>query len=99
MLSVRERRCTLAYPVYSPEETVKAVAVLKSLGTPCLIHQPKYSLFVREIENGLLDVLENNGVGCIPFSPLAQGLAQRQVSKRHTGGFPGCKAAWVPESR
>ena len=59
---------------YSADETRAAVAILRSLGTPCLIHQPKYSMFVREPEQGLLDVLAEEGVGCIPFSPLAQGL-------------------------
>src|SRR3954466_10246647 len=54
---------------YSAEQTKKAVEVLKRLGTPCLIHQPKYSMFERWVEGGLLDVLEKNGVGCIPFSP------------------------------
>ena len=48
--------------------------LLKVLGTPCIIHQPKYSLFDRWVEDGLLDLLEKEGVGCIPFSPLAQGL-------------------------
>jgi L-glyceraldehyde 3-phosphate reductase len=69
---------------YSPEQTEMAVAVLKRLGTPCLIHQPKYSIFVREAEQGLLNVLEKNGIGCIPFSPLAQGL----LSGRYLNGIP-----------
>ena len=59
---------------YQPEESAKAFEILKQLGTPCLIHQPKYSMFDRWVEDGLLDVLEDYGVGCIPFSPLAQGL-------------------------
>ncbi len=59
---------------YSPEQTSEAVAILKRLGTPCLIHQPKYSMFERWVEKGLLDVLEKEGVGCVVFSPLAQGL-------------------------
>jgi L-glyceraldehyde 3-phosphate reductase len=59
---------------YTAEQTSQACAILKELGTPCLIHQPKYSMFVRWVENGLLDVLEEEGVGCIAFSPLAQGL-------------------------
>jgi len=54
---------------YNAEQTEKAVSILNSLGTPCLIHQPKYSMFVRTPEEGLLDVLEKKGVGCIPFSP------------------------------
>ena len=59
---------------YKEDEAKKAIAILKNLGTPCLIHQPKYSMFDRWVEDGLLDVLEDHGVGCIPFSPLAQGL-------------------------
>jgi L-glyceraldehyde 3-phosphate reductase len=62
----------------------KAFQILKELGTPCLIHQPKYSMFVRWVENGLLDVLEEFGVGCIPFSPLAQGL----LTDRYLKGIP-----------
>ncbi|MFD0792587.1 L-glyceraldehyde 3-phosphate reductase [Mucilaginibacter litoreus] len=69
---------------YPAEEAAKAVAILKELGTPCLIHQPKYSMFVREPEQGLLDVLEENGVGCIPFSPLAQGL----LTNKYLHGIP-----------
>ena len=59
---------------YDAEESARAFSILRSLGAPCLIHQPKYSMLNREIENGLLDVLEKDGVGCICFSPLAQGL-------------------------
>jgi L-glyceraldehyde 3-phosphate reductase len=59
---------------YDAEQTKQACAILKRLGTPCLIHQPKYSMFVRWVEDGLLDVLGEEGVGCIAFSPLAQGL-------------------------
>ena len=59
---------------YKAEEAKKAIKILKDLGTPCLIHQPKYSMFERWVEDGLMDVLGDNGVGCIPFSPLAQGL-------------------------
>jgi len=59
---------------YQPKEAKKAFKILKDLGTPCLIHQPKYSLFNRWIEDGLLDLLENSGVGTICFSPLAQGM-------------------------
>ena len=69
---------------YQKEEAQKAIEILKSLGTPCLIHQPKYSMFERWVENGLLDVLEQNGVGCIPFSPLAQGL----LTDRYLKGIP-----------
>jgi L-glyceraldehyde 3-phosphate reductase len=59
---------------YKPEETQKAIDILKSLGTPCLVHQPSYSMFNRWIEDGLLEVLEKNGVGSVVFSPLFQGL-------------------------
>lgn len=69
---------------YGPAETEKAVEILNKLGTPCLIHQPKYSMFDRWVENGLLDVLERKGVGCIPFSPLAQGL----LSNKYLKGIP-----------
>lgn len=69
---------------YQPEEAAKAIDILKQLGTPCLIHQPRYSMFDRWVENGLLDVLEQNGVGCIPFSPLAQGL----LSNKYLKGIP-----------
>ena len=75
---------------YSPTETEKACKILKNLGTPCLIHQPKYSMFERSIEKGLLDVLEKNSVGCIPFSPLAQGL----LTNKYLQGIPeGSRAA------
>jgi L-glyceraldehyde 3-phosphate reductase len=69
---------------YGPEETVRAAEILKSLGTPCLIHQPKYSMFDRWVEDGLMDVLGEKGIGCIPFSPLAQGL----LSNKYLNGIP-----------
>lgn len=69
---------------YHPAEAAKAIAILKQLGTPCLIHQPKYSIFDRWIENGLLDLLGNEGVGCIPFSSLAQGL----LTNKYLNGIP-----------
>jgi L-glyceraldehyde 3-phosphate reductase len=69
---------------YRPSEAKKAIKILKQLGTPCLIHQPKYSMFERWVEDGLLDVLKENGVGCIPFSPLAQGL----LTDRYLKGIP-----------
>src|SRR5919112_1075322 len=69
---------------YKADEAKKAIDVLKQLGTPCLIHQPKYSMFERWIEDGLLDVLEAEGVGCIPFSPLAQGM----LTNKYLGGVP-----------
>ncbi len=59
---------------YSPAQTLEASRILKELGTPCLIHQPRYNMFDRWIEDGLLDVLEEEGIGCIAFSPLCQGI-------------------------
>ncbi|MEO6356539.1 MAG: L-glyceraldehyde 3-phosphate reductase [Ferruginibacter sp.] len=59
---------------YRLTEAKQAIKILDELGTPCLIHQPKYSMYERWVEDGLLDELEANGIGCIPFSPLAQGL-------------------------
>ncbi len=69
---------------YPPAESQKAIDILKQLGTPCLIHQPRYSMFDRWVEDGLLDVLGKNGVGCIPFSPLAQGL----LTNKYLKGIP-----------
>jgi len=69
---------------YPADEAAKAIRLLKQMGTPCLIHQPKYSMFVRWVEEGLLDVLEQEGVGCIPFSPLAQGL----LTNKYLHGIP-----------
>ena len=77
---------------YNAQETKAAVAVLKKLGTPCLIHQPKYSMFERWVENGLLDVLQTEGIGCIPFSPLAQGL----LTDRYLKGIPADSRAGKP---
>ena len=59
---------------YDASQTRTAVEILESLGTRCLIHQPKYSMFNRWVEEGLLELLGKKGIGCIPFSPLAQGL-------------------------
>jgi L-glyceraldehyde 3-phosphate reductase len=69
---------------YSPERTREAAAILERLGTPLLIHQPSYSMLNRWIEDGLLDVLGELGVGCIGFSPLAQGL----LTDRYANGIP-----------
>jgi len=69
---------------YSPENTLKASKILRELGTPCLIHQPKYSMFERTPEKGLLDVLEKENIGCIVFSPLAQGL----LTDKYLKGIP-----------
>ena len=77
---------------YQKEEAERACQILKELGTPCLIHQPKYSMFVRWVEDGLLDVLEEQGVGCMPFSPLAQGL----LTNKYLGGIPTDSRAAKP---
>lgn len=77
---------------YPADEARKAIAILRQLGTPCLIHQPKYSMFVRWVEEGLLDVLEEEGVGCIPFSPLAQGL----LTNKYLKGIPADSRAARP---
>jgi L-glyceraldehyde 3-phosphate reductase len=75
---------------YSPERTREAAAILRDLGTPLLIHQPSYSMLNRWVEEGLLDVLEDEGVGCIAFSPLAQGM----LTDRYLDGIPeGSRAA------
>lgn len=69
---------------YGPDMTREAARILRELGTPCLIHQPRYSMFDRWVEDGLLDLLEQEGIGCIVFSPLAQG----QLTDRYLGGIP-----------
>lgn len=69
---------------YNPEQTARAAKILRELGTPCLIHQPKYHMFERTVEKGLLDVLTAEGIGCIPFCPLAQGL----LTNRYLAGIP-----------
>ena len=75
---------------YNPDQTRRAVEILNKLGTPCLIHQPSYNMFDRWIEGGLLDVLVEEGVGCIVFSPLAQG----QLTDRYLNGIPsGARAS------
>ena len=84
---------------YSAEQTRQAVGILRELGTPCLIHQPIYNMFERWIEDSLLDVLEQEGIGCIVFSPLAQGL----LTDRYLNGVPqGARATktervWLTE--
>jgi len=77
---------------YGPEKSEKASKILKSLGTPCLIHQPSYNMFNRWIEEGLLDVLNREGIGCIVFSPLAQGL----LTNRYLDGIPEDSRAAKP---
>ncbi|MDD4107312.1 MAG: L-glyceraldehyde 3-phosphate reductase [Prolixibacteraceae bacterium] len=69
---------------YPAEMTRKAAHILKELGTACIMHQPRYSMFERWVEDGLLDILEKEGIGCIPFSPLAQGL----LTDRYLHGIP-----------
>jgi len=69
---------------YTAEQSIRAIEILEKLGTPCLIHQPRYNMFDRWVEQDLLRVLKDRGVGCIPFSPLAQGL----LSSRYLKGIP-----------
>jgi L-glyceraldehyde 3-phosphate reductase len=69
---------------YNPEQTRQAASILRALGTPCLIHQPRYSMLDRWVEDGLLDTLEKEGIGSIVFSPLAQG----QLTDRYLNGIP-----------
>jgi L-glyceraldehyde 3-phosphate reductase len=77
---------------YSADHTTEAAALLRNLGTPCLIHQPRYSMFDRWIEGGLTEVLGHEGIGCIAFSPLAQGL----LTDRYLGGIPKGSRASTP---
>src|SRR6058998_1873147 len=77
---------------YSPEETRRAAHLLQTLGTACLIHQPNYSMFNRALEGGLLAVLRDLGIGCIVFSPLAQGL----LTDRYLSGIPADSRAAKP---
>src|SRR5258708_8413536 len=69
---------------YQPAESAKAFEILKKLGTPCLIHQPRYSMLDRWVENGLLDLLGKEKVGCITFSSLAQGM----LTNKYLKGIP-----------
>jgi L-glyceraldehyde 3-phosphate reductase len=69
---------------YKAPEAKQAIQILKQMGTPIIIHQPKYSMFERWVEDGLLDVLEEEGIGCIPFSPLAQGM----LTDKYLHGIP-----------
>lgn len=79
---------------YDAKQTSQAAAILRELGTPCLIHQPRYSMFARWVEDGLLDVLGNEGVGGIAFCPLAQGL----LTDRYLSGIPAGSRASKPYS-
>lgn len=69
---------------YQPPQTSEAIRILRGLGTPCVIHQPSYNMFNRWVEDGLLDLLAEEGVGCIAYSPLAQGL----LTDKYLGGIP-----------
>ena len=85
---------------YPADKAAEAFKILKEMGTPCLIHQPRYSLLDRWIEDGLTDVLDEHGVGCITFSPLAQG----QLTDRYLDGIPkdsraGKKDGFLQESQ
>jgi L-glyceraldehyde 3-phosphate reductase len=77
---------------YNPQDTARAAKILRDLGTPALIHQPSYSMFNRWIEPALLDTLAAEGMGCIPFSPLAQGL----LTNRYLTGIPTDARAGKP---
>ncbi len=79
---------------YSPEQTRAAAALLRELGTPCLIHQPSYSMFNRWIEDGLLDAVRETGMGCIVFSPLAQGM----LTDKYLEGIPADSRAAKPNT-
>ncbi len=78
---------------YKPEQTRQATQILRDLGTPCLIHQPSYNMFNRWVEEGLLKVLGEEGIGCIAFSPLAQGL----LTDRYLKGIPVDSRAGKPQ--
>jgi L-glyceraldehyde 3-phosphate reductase len=77
---------------YNPADTARACALLRELGTPCVMHQPKYSLFERTPEAGLLEVVEKEGLGCAVFSPLAQGM----LTDRYLQGIPADARAGKP---
>jgi L-glyceraldehyde 3-phosphate reductase len=77
---------------YGPDDTRRAARLLREMGTPCLIHQPRYSMLDRKVENGLLAALEDEGIGCIVFSPLAQGL----LTDRYLDGIPDDSRAAKP---
>jgi len=79
---------------YEAQRTKQAAQILRKLGTPCLIHQPMYSMFNRWVEDGLLEVLQEEGIGCIAFSPLAQGL----LTDRYLSGIPADSRAVKPKA-
>jgi L-glyceraldehyde 3-phosphate reductase len=80
--------------MYPPELSRQAAKILRELGTPCLIHQPNFSLFDRWIEDGLLDMLSEEGIGCIVFSPLEQGM----LTNRYLKGIPSDSRAGKPNT-
>jgi L-glyceraldehyde 3-phosphate reductase len=85
---------------YRSGDAAKAFAILKEMGTPCLIHQPKYSMFERWVEDdGLLNLLELSGVGCIPFSPLAQGLLTNKYLKGIPKGSRATKGVFLKQEQ
>lgn len=79
---------------YSPQQTREAAQILREMGTPCLIHQPRYNMFDRRIEDGLLETLDDEGIGCICFSPLDQGL----LTNKYLGETPDDSRAKKPDS-
>ncbi|MCG8579194.1 MAG: L-glyceraldehyde 3-phosphate reductase [Bacteroidales bacterium] len=83
---------------YNAEQTQKAESILRELGTPCLIHQPRYNMFDRWVEDGLTEVLDKRGIGCIPFSPLAQGLLTDRYLKEIPADSRMAKAHFLKES-
>lgn len=85
---------------YSAEQTAKAANILQELGTPCLIHQPCYNMFDRWVEDGLLDTLTDKGMGCIAFSPLAQGLlTDRYLNGISENSRAGRQAGYLQKDR
>ena len=80
---------------YTAEQTSQAAAILRDLGTPCLIHQPRYNMLDRWIEDGLLDVLNTEGIGCIVYSPLAQGI----LTNKYLEGVPADSRAGKAQGR
>ncbi len=84
---------------YKPDETQKAAEILKNLGTPCLVHQPNYSLFNRRVEEGLLNVLDDKGIGCIAYSPLAQGMLTDRYLKEIPSDSRAAKAVFLKEDK
>jgi L-glyceraldehyde 3-phosphate reductase len=83
---------------YNASQTAAAVKILRELGTPCLIHQPRYSIFDRWVEDGLLDVLGKEGIGAIAFTPLAQGLLTDRYLQGVPAGSRASKAVFLKSS-